>query len=260
MLSRVILYIITFLELSFTQVRAHDCEFLVGFENDRPFNYKNKQGVVVGSDADILNAVMKSINCSVIFYEIPWKRSLKELSVGNIDVVIGGKFLPEREKYAFYSSPYKKIYHWLYIKKSLSSQKSNLVEFLSQGLILGVVNGWSYPNKIYNLIHSVKHKEQIVRVSSFDVLPELLNRDRVQGIIANPYQLSEVALRYSIDDKKFVPIDFFEEELHFIFSRKSKKEKYILEFNNSLLKLIYTGKRDELLKKYNVSSQQFTPL
>jgi hypothetical protein len=59
---------------------AKPCRLLVGYEQDKPFHYRDDAGAVIGIDAEILTSVFDDIGCSVKFADCgpgrgPLKRS-----------------------------------------------------------------------------------------------------------------------------------------------------------------------------------------
>ncbi len=227
----------------------HGCQLKAGYDEAKPFHFRNEKGLVVGIDADILREVLDIMGCQLKFHELPWARTLLFIENGTIDIAIGAGFTEKRAQWAYYSVPYKFIDHWLYTQADKHINVNSIDTFLKKNLKLGVVIGWKYPVEIRNALDNPEYSNLIVKVATFSQLPKILNLDRVDGIIAIPEQLRTEILRNKFSHQ-FVSRAHYKEELHFMFSKKSVLPKIVTDFNNTLYQLIYNGHRKKILLKY----------
>lgn len=224
-----------------------------GYDEAVPYHYTNDTGIIVGSDADILREILSMINCTIEFKERPWPRTLLAVKSGQLDIAIGAKYTDERAEYAYYSAPYKTIQHWLYTLDNTHEDVKSLETFLKKGKrTLGVVTGWGYPPEIAAYINNDSYKDSIEYVGTFEQLPKMLAAGRLDGIIANPENLAATIAHDKIA-KKFVARARYEEQLHFLFSKKSVKPEIVQEFNAVLFKYFNEGRLKGILKKYEVA-------
>ena len=108
------------------------------------------------------------------------------LKNGNLDIAIGAKFTSKRAKFAYYSTSYKSIRHYIYVKAEHVKTWPAFRSFLQEGNYLGAMLGWGYPPGIARLIESEQYIAQIRRVSKQEQLTQLLFSNRVDAIIMNP--------------------------------------------------------------------------
>ena len=245
---RLIAYLIVcvFLPLeSYSQVNGR-CELVAGYDRVEPFHFP-KDGKIVGIDAEILNQGAKKIGCAVTYKELPWARTLSLLERGEIDVAIGASFKESRAKWAYYSVPYKFIDHWLYTRIDKHQQVVSIEGFFENQLSLGAVIGWGYPVEVSQALAKKSNANNISRVSTFEQLPKMLRRGRVDGIIASPTAL-EKEIGKNIN--KFASRAQYKEELHFMFSKQSVASDVVARFNNAIYEIIYSGDRKEIFNKY----------
>ncbi|KNC68284.1 hypothetical protein AC626_05525, partial [Pseudoalteromonas rubra] len=63
----------------------HPIPITVCFERWRPFSFIDQNGVARGMEVDLLKAAAKSINRSVEFTELPFKRCIANVKFGSTD-------------------------------------------------------------------------------------------------------------------------------------------------------------------------------
>ncbi len=115
-------------------------EMRVGFGNLPPWKMNNDNRAE-GAGADIVKAIGKKLNLKVVFKLLPFKRSLKYLKNGDVDIMTGLLRKAEREEYIFFiDPPYKKksnkVFYVLKGNKTLITKYEDLYP-LSIGTKLG---------------------------------------------------------------------------------------------------------------------------
>lgn len=226
------------------------CDLVVGYDESTPFHFTSTQGLVIGSDADILKEATLQSGCKLTFVEMPWTRTLLGVERGTVDVAIGAKFTKERAKFAHYSIPYKVIQHWLYTIADRHDEISSLSDLFLGGKKLGVVRGWGYPPEIAKQINDEKNKQNVVDVNTFEQLPRMLEHGRIEGMIATPETLKEHVEGLK-STKQFVVRARYQELLHFLFSKKSVPEGVVQSVNNELERLSRRGRLETIIESYS---------
>ena len=94
-----------------------------------------------------------------------------------------------------------------------------------------------------------KNKQNIVEVTNFEQLPEMLERGRIDGIIATPSSLKSYTNKTNTMDS-FAVRARYQEPLHFLFSKESVPEDVVLNFNKELSTLLKKGRVDAILESY----------
>lgn len=229
------------------------CQLTAGFDEAVPFHFRDHQGQVIGSDAELLSQVLANIGCQLQFIERPWSRTLAGVQSGKIDVAIGAGVNPSRLPWGYYSVPYKHITHSIYTRSGFQLPGQSLETALAQDFRLGVISGWGYPPRLREILDTPAYKKNIEQVGSFTQLPKLLKLERIDGLISP----QEMLLEYKKENNsanEFIEESQYQEDLHFIFSKKTVSPGIILDFNNELLKLIHSGQKDHIFAKYNLNN------
>lgn len=231
--------LLTLFIISMSPIFTNDSKLIAGYDIAKPFHYL-EDGKLIGIDIEILESVIGKTGYTIEFIEMPWARTLLSVEKGEVHIAIGAGFNEARTQWGYYSLPYKHINHWLYTKKNHFNQITSIEDFLNAGLRLGVIIGWGYPIEIRHEINKEKYKDQLVEGKTTEQLLKLLELGRIDGLIAIPEMLKH----------PLVPRAKYREDLYFIFSKSSVKPNYVTEFNNALLSIIYSGKRNEIMAKY----------
>lgn len=232
-------YLFILCVLVIESVFTEDTKLIAGYDIAKPFHYL-ENGKLIGIDIEILESVIDKTGYTIEYIELPWARTLLNVEKGQVDIAIGAGFNESRTQWGYYSLPYKHINHWLYTKKEHFDHITSIDDFLNSGLILGIIIGWGYPIEIKLEISKELYKDQLVKGKNIEQLLKLLELGRIDGLIAIPEML----------DQPLVPRAKYKEDLYFIFSKSSVKPDYVAEFNNALLILINSGKRNEIMTKY----------
>jgi len=99
-----------------------------GDHNYPPYEFLDYNGEPTGFNVDIFRAVCKAVN---IRYEIhlgPWDHVRQQLENGEVDLITGMYFSPERDKKVDFSTPHITVSHSLFVRKN---SKIRILEDLS---------------------------------------------------------------------------------------------------------------------------------
>ncbi len=121
---------------------------LVGFELWAPYQYldKSKKDMpATGFDAEFIRTITASFGCEVAFITMPWRRQQLNLETGAIDLGLAAIPTAEREKYAYFSVPYRNEVVRLYISKKYADLKiDKIAQLKDHNLLIGAELGFYY--------------------------------------------------------------------------------------------------------------------
>lgn len=218
-----------------------------GWETAKPFQFKENDKLQ-GIDIDTLVLVLESMNCKVVFEEVPWERHLKEVENGTLDIASGASKTPEREKWGLFTAPYSGEAVLLYTLKDNQHKYvfKNERELVKTGIKLGIVAASYLGEEFDNLLREkllVKNKN-LFEFTNEKQLIDLLLANRIDGFL---YGGKEVNFH---NDIMMHPQKMFEHEAYFLFSKKTTKPAFIEAFNKQLQKLKKEGKVEQIAKKH----------
>ena len=229
---------------------AFACEIVASWEPWPPFQIKKTDGTFTGLDLDILKLIDSEMSeCSVKFVEKPWKRNLQEIQNGKVDLTAGVFKNPEREKFAFFSAPYRAETSFLYVtkkrKKSLSA--NNVADLVSLDFRLGTTRGYYYGEE-FEAVKSNFSRVNHRAVTSESQLFSMFRRGRLDGIISTYFNAKSGM--ESVKVSNYVPAFKVHSADRFFMISKHITDIKLMAFNNALNHLIAAGEVQKIVNEY----------
>jgi len=229
----------------------------VSFNTLPPWKTLDENGNVGGIDIEFLHLVAKRMHLDVEFVHLPFKRGLKMLEHGNVDLMVGVLHRPEREAFAhFLMPPYKnKTNKALYV---LRGNEDWITEYEDMhSLRIGTQLGGKYFPR-FDTDKSISKSS----VKSFELNIKMLLAGRIDAFItteaAGDYRLARSGLADSITKARYVYHN--EQDVCMVLSKRSSHAPRLAEFNNVMRELVEGGMFEQVKKEYisrveNVVSQ-----
>jgi polar amino acid transport system substrate-binding protein len=234
----------------------------VGWELWYPYQYRNKQQQFVGLDFDVFNAILKQAKLTAEFTELPWKRHLLFIESGTMDIAMGASFDKDREKYAYFSLPYRKEQVRLYIRKK-NQQKINisgLAQLINSNLLIGVETGYYYGKDYKKLIENHKFRAHINEVLDIEQNITMLLKGRIDGVLVDPVTMKSFITKYQLENE-FIALPFliYEAPIHLMLSKKSTDLTLLNTLNKAIKELTENGEIDKITARWTDTNKIYTP-
>ena len=205
-----------------------------------------KTGEAEGPDAALLRDAAASLGCTVQFLNLPWKRAVQSLKTGGLDVVPFAKLTEERASFSYVSVPYRQFAHRLFVATNSPFKGDSLRELLESGGRVAVKKGYKYPDGVELIRTDPAYAGQFIEVSEYEQLLMLLEKRRIDGIIASREVIETRCPKLGLDSDTFAEGEEFSEPLHFLFSKMSVPEHWMRDMNVALQIVLDAGERDEV--------------
>jgi len=227
-------------------------ELSMGWEPWEPYQYEDNSKQLTGLDIELVSAILKHMRFSIRFTKMPWKRHLKMLEQGKVDIAAGASKTPERENYAFFSKPYRKESAVLYVRRGEASKYKfkKLEEIIGNPFRLGATRGYYYGERYTELIQVPKFREHVQEVSSDRLNYLKLMKDRIDGFLSDPVTATAGLLREGLLEKVEILMPVYSDDIFVMFSKRSTSPEIVKGFNESLEDLKKNGTYDQILNKY----------
>ena len=209
-----------------------------------PFTIINGN-TVHGIDMEIIHKMAKELGHTIKLVPCPWKRCLKMMEQGELDLLASVLYQQEREKYMAYIKPqYIHVSHVFYTKKGspIKIEKYHHLKSLVIGRELGAANFEPFDSD-----PSINKQDFL----NNDQMLKLLLLGRVDAVVGEGTMLSYMASKNSLRNK--ITLQSFKQigrAGHFTLSRKSKYIDKEDEFNRAMKKLSQNGHLQETINKY----------
>ncbi len=175
----------------------------------------------------------------------PWKRALKKLKTGQADALFSANYTKERAKIFHY--PDEALFTASWVIWTRSSEGVSSLDDL-KGKSIGLVNGYSYPQKFDAFFDS---HCKIEKVSKDDINFKKLYWGRVDAIVAEYYNglyLVRTMNLNGIHPHNHLIIK--KDGLYLVFNKSNANNQIVKRFSNELKKFKKTSEYQQLRQKY----------
>jgi polar amino acid transport system substrate-binding protein len=238
--------ILLFTMLFTAHVKGEDLS--VGWELWYPYQYHNNNRQLVGLDIDTFNAIMAEAKLSFTTAEIPWKTHLHFIHTGKMDIAMGASWSKDREKYAYFSQPYRKETVKLFVKKGNAKniQLQTLSDLENSPYIVGVESGYYYGEDYQELIKNSAFQANISEVIDLEQNVTLLMKGHLDGFLVDPNTMQSFVKKYQME-KEFEQhsLDIYSADIFIMLSKKSSNPETLSKINKAITTLKNNG---ELIK------------
>jgi polar amino acid transport system substrate-binding protein len=213
--------------------------------------------VLTGFDVEIERALARVLGVEIVLTDTAWEEHGAALAAGTADIAAGATYSPERDRYVYFSKPYRQETDVLVLPKGASARyrfvnvEQMLDEFVKLRFRLGVIAGFTYADqKINDFIADPSHVDLIVKVGD-DVrnLQNLLD-GRIDGFIADRIVAATVAWRRQRSrDVEEYPLRF-STDIHFMLSRASQSPAMLTRLNGAIDEIKRSGEFQQIADAY----------
>ncbi|GAK54741.1 ABC-type amino acid transport/signal transduction systems, periplasmic component/domain [Candidatus Moduliflexus flocculans] len=234
------------------------CQVKIAWEPWYPFQYQNANGKYTGIDIDIITAILEKMGCQYEFLEAPWARAIKETQLGRIHLLMGASKTPEREAFAYFSTPYRQESFALFVRKgdAVKYQFTSLRDMLSVPFRLGVTRGYYYGEEFAELSATPEFQAMLDEMTQDHLHYAKLIAHRIDGFLAEP-MVSMIELRKKglSDQVEMHPFRLVSNDISAMFSKQIISPEFVQTFNRYLAELQTDGTFDAILKKYQAQAE-----
>ncbi len=229
----------------------------VGWEDWYPYQYLNDQQQPTGLDIEIFKAIMLEAGIDAIYQELPWKRHLRYIKTGQIDVALGASYTKNRAEHAYYSFAYRQETVKLYVNKaSLNNiQLLDLADIKHSNYIIGVEHGYFYGEKFSELMLNQEFKKHISHVIDLEQNVKMLLKGHIDGFLAEPITMQAMNDKYQLKDKFAIhPISIHQANIHIMLSRKACSLATLQKINQAIEQLQQLGILNKIINRWTNES------
>ena len=225
----------------------------VGWELWFPYQYRNNQQELVGVDFEIFNKILAKTGYKVDYTELPWKRHLHYIKIGELDVAMGSSYSEERLRYAMFSKPYRQETVNLFVKKGKAGdiELNTLSDLTNSKYMIGIESGYYYGEEYKNLMKSTQFQEHIIEVVDIEENVTLLMQGHIDGFLVDPATIKAFSDKYNMnnefDQHKLV---IYQSSIHFMFSNESIDPEIVKNIDKAISNMKTSGELDAIIDKW----------
>jgi len=157
--------------------------------HDHGLLYSARTGT--GIDKEVADELARRSGCKINMSLMPRARIWQLIESGALDFSLSGIANEERDKFASFAWYFSNKYYLLVRKDCKVRQLS---DFEGDGkLRLGVIRAFRYSRNANRLVDALNVEQRVTYASSLDPLYKVLSSNRIQGMIIEPFDYSQVS-------------------------------------------------------------------
>jgi polar amino acid transport system substrate-binding protein len=221
------------------EIQALKC----GWYSWEPYQYTQKKADIkhlTGLDIYILNSIADIAGYKVTYKEISWLQHQNRLKSGVYDIAMGATKTLEREKYCYFTIPYRESIDTLFILKNSSKRLHfrKVSEFISEvkqhQFRLGITEGYLYSDSELNaFINDKRYQHLIVKTSNTIQNIGLLRNNHIDGFLADHVNGVTIAWHNRMHEE-IETYEISRSPIHFMLSKKSISLKDLRNINKTI--------------------------
>jgi len=233
-------------------------EIIIAADQWCPYNCDPKNEKELGFIVDVAKTIFAKHDIAVKYVEMPWSRAKKEVSINNIQGIIGatiedvnnlkGKLVFPQEEQARLKNTFftLKSNPWVY-KKTSSLTK----------IKLGIIKDYNYGPEIHSIIENKLHNSTYEMTGSkpLERLITMLKLKRIDAILED-----KAVFQYTANKMKFYNFRVAgsdqsiskENDIFIAFSQHKNSKRYAKILTDGMRQIRKSGKLKKILSKYSL--------
>jgi polar amino acid transport system substrate-binding protein len=234
-------------------VRA-ECALVLGWEPYAVYTFVKRGSILTGADIELIRAAAEQVGCTLRYREYGWQRILEQLKSGGIDVATSATLSPERERYAYFSVPYRRAEMAIYVRRGESGRFDipSLQSIAGTDFRLGTIGSYEYGAPFSDLLREPAFAERLRPAADYKAALRRLIDGRVDGFLTDDVgvMVAEArALGIETEVERY-PLSLPAQEIRFMFSRVSVDTVIVAAFDESLERMKADGRAQAILDKF----------
>jgi polar amino acid transport system substrate-binding protein len=220
-------------------------------------DYSHRVPLLTGFDIEIERAIGRLMSTEITLPQVAWEDHLAALAAGTADLAAGATRNETRERYAWFSKPYRTETDVLIVRRGASERlpfrtvADMLDTFAKQRFRLGVIAGFIYADpKVNAFIADPASRHLIVAVGSDAQNLQNLLAGVVDGFLGDRIAATTTAWRRSEGSLIEEHALRFSADIHFMLSRATQTSQTVDRLNKSIDELKRSGEYDRIVRAY----------
>jgi polar amino acid transport system substrate-binding protein len=230
------------------------CSLRVAWEPYDPFTFRDDNGTLTGVDIELIKAIADEIGCELSFRRIPWNRILLEIQTGAVDASSSTSWTKERDRWAWFSAPYRKPEVALFVRKDEARNKrlNSLADVPQLGFRLGVIEGYFLGEDVARHMADPAFAALVEGAADYAVNLKKLLHGRIDGFLVDDVDVlrAEAQALGVMDAVERHPLQVEGVNLHYMFSRASVRREVVEAFDRALARFKADGRLDRIFQQF----------
>ena len=223
----------------------------IGHEEWAPFEFSGNGETLKGINVEIHKAIAEKTGCDITWVKSPWKRLLRQVEQGELDVANTASITEERSAYANFSTSYLSYEAVLFLGADDTAQYDSLRAFMDAGNDIAIARGYAYGDEADTLLAKDQYADQVEVMNKPELSVRMVAAGRIDGTIGNRYTLGYTAREDGVADKiRATDTVVQSDPVHFMFSKESVPQKVIDAYDEAITELKADGTIQKIVDDY----------
>ncbi len=234
-------------------VRA-ECTLILGWGPYAVYTFIKRGSILTGADIALIRATAEEVGCKLQYREYSWGKILGQLREGRIDVATGATRSHERERYAYFSVPYRRAEMAIYVRRGETGRFHipSLHAIAGSDFRLGTIGSNEYGAPFSGLALDPAFAERLRPAADYKAALRRLVDGRVDGFLTEDVgvMVAEArALGIEAEVERY-PLSLPGQEIRLMFSRASVDPAIVAAFDASLTRMKADGRIQAILDEF----------
>ncbi|WP_108650575.1 substrate-binding periplasmic protein [Dongshaea marina] len=223
------------------------CVLNMGWE---PYQYQ-EDSHLTGFDIELMRLAATDMGCELKLHQRPWQRGIHEARVGVQDLVAGASMTEERQRWFYYSAPYRTETMALFVMKGTSDlySFSQLRDIVDSQFRLGINRGVYYGKAFEKARQELIDNGRLSVYNTEQQKYKMFMSGRIDGFLGGQASIKALVKNY-LDDVEIYPLKITTSDQYILFSKVSTTPGQVARFNQSLAKLKRSGAYQKLVERF----------
>lgn len=226
-----------------------NCVLRAGFDAWEPYHYLGQGQEPQGLDIDILRALAAGLNCELQLEQDTWAALLRRLQNGELDILPGASKSDDRERYAWFSRPYRQEQFVLYQRQDSELNFPNLLALLAAGHKVGLVSGYFYGQEVDDLLGQMPDAFVNAQLSELN-MARLLDEE-ISALLEDQMVATAILRRKGLD--RYISAGSLRlpaSDVYLMLSKSSVGEQQLQQINAVLDQMQLDGSLNKMIAHY----------
>lgn len=227
----------------------------VGWSHWPPYSMQNAKGQVEGLDIELVQRIAKEAGCTLaISGDVPPKRQLAQIKLGEQDLQFAASITPEREAFAYFSPAYRTEVMVLFTAQGRGKHidLKDLRQLAQRDwTLIAPFQGWY--GEAYAAISPTLDKE--TRLTTYKTTEQGLDQlsaKRGDLLLGDLYSFLYVARQRNMPQPDVLPVPVNADAVSLMYSKKSMEPGDVEAFNRAIDKLKKNGELAKIIARYGI--------
>ena len=228
-----------------------ECELRVRVA-DYPPQYYIEDGQWKGMGIELVEVLLNEAGCKPVYQIQPWKRAIKSLEVGMLDIVMNLSVTDERKEFMHFIGPQRDESMILAVADNFDFKITSLEDIKKLPGEIGIQRGGFYGDTFKTKYESdITFKQKFYEVTNANQLIKMFQKKRLVGLIIDRYEFfQKVKTDKNFKGLKAHPFFINQDFIYFGLSKKTVSADTFERLQQAYKNAVKKGRFEDVLKQY----------